>query len=79
MVAVRAQAVRQFGTDFSLMERIFPGRPRRTLKKKFNKEERADPNRLTRALQGGGRGDSAAHQYRELVHVLRVGCSAATT
>ena len=39
------------GTDFMMMRSWFPGRLRRQLKRKFNKEERADPKRIEAALK----------------------------
>jgi hypothetical protein len=44
-------ALRQFGTDFTTMELMFPGtRDRRQLKNKFKKEERERPNLVYRYL-----------------------------
>lgn len=44
--------LRMFGTDFSMISKMFPGRTRHSVKLKFNKEERDDPIRLERALKG---------------------------
>ncbi len=44
-------ALRLFGTDFSLMERIFPGRTRRQLKLKFKREERNSPEKIDYAMK----------------------------
>lgn len=46
------EALRKFGTDFSLMESSFPKRSRRQLKLKFKREERECPDRIDRALNG---------------------------
>jgi transcription factor TFIIIB component B'' len=45
-------ALRMFGTDFGMISKIFPGRSRRQIKLKFNKEERTDSKRVTEALSG---------------------------
>ena len=34
------------GTDFSLMHEFLPGRSRAEIKRKFNREEKVDPERL---------------------------------
>lgn len=44
-------ALRAFGTDFSLMESMFPGRSRRQLKLKFKREERDHPDRIDFAMR----------------------------
>eukprot|EP00177_Eucheuma_denticulatum_P004074 GFKZ01007380.1.p1 GENE.GFKZ01007380.1~~GFKZ01007380.1.p1 ORF type:complete len:316 (-),score=40.24 GFKZ01007380.1:15-827(-) len=44
------QALRMFGTDFSLMERLFPKRSRRQLKFKFKREDKENPKRVDEAL-----------------------------
>ncbi|GER51368.1 transcription factor tfiiib component [Striga asiatica] len=44
------EAVRQFGTDLSMIEQLFPGRTRRQVKLKYKKEERQHPMRLRDAL-----------------------------
>lgn len=45
------QALRQFGTDFEMLQCLFPGRSRRQMKAKFKKEERLNPDLITYALQ----------------------------
>ena len=45
-------ALRMFGTDFGMISKMFPGRSRRQIKLKFNKEERTDSKRVTEALSG---------------------------
>lgn len=52
------QAVRQFGTDFSMIQQLFPGRTRHQVKLKFKKEERQFPSRLSEALTGRAKGES---------------------
>ncbi|KZV13832.1 transcription factor TFIIIB component B''-like [Dorcoceras hygrometricum] len=44
------EGVRQFGTDLSLIQQLFPGRTRRQVKLKYKKEEREQPLRLSDAL-----------------------------
>ncbi|KAI3458869.1 hypothetical protein Pfo_015532 [Paulownia fortunei] len=44
------EAVRQFGTDLSMIQQLFPGRTRRQVKLKYKKEERQHPLRLREAL-----------------------------
>jgi transcription factor TFIIIB component B'' len=44
-----------FGTDFMVISKIFPGKSRRHIKAKFVREERAEPDRIRRALIGDDR------------------------
>ncbi|KAL0317244.1 UNVERIFIED_CONTAM: Transcription factor TFIIIB component B'' [Sesamum angustifolium] len=44
------EAVRQFGTDLSMIQQLFPDRTRRQVKLKYKKEERQHPLRLRDAL-----------------------------
>jgi len=44
------QALQQFGTDFELIQNLFPGRTRRQVKAKFKNEEKLNPVRLADAL-----------------------------
>jgi len=41
-----------FGTDFGMMESLFPGVGRKSIKKKFNREEKCNPQRVKEILQG---------------------------
>ena len=43
-------ALSQYGTDFSMIERILPNRSRKQIKNKFKKEEREHPQRVDDAL-----------------------------
>lgn len=43
-------ALSMWGTDFSIINALFPARTRRQIKLKFVREERADPVRVNRAL-----------------------------
>ena len=44
--------LRMFGTDFMTISKMFPGRTRRQIKLKFNREERADSERIKEAVMG---------------------------
>ncbi|PIN08722.1 hypothetical protein CDL12_18698 [Handroanthus impetiginosus] len=44
------EAIRQFGTDLSMIQQLFPDRTRRQIKLKYKKEERQHPLRLREAL-----------------------------
>lgn len=46
------EALTMFGTDFETIAKMFPGKNRRHLKLKFNREERANPARINSALIG---------------------------
>ncbi|XP_071921012.1 uncharacterized protein [Coffea arabica] len=57
------EAVRQFGTDLSMIQQLFPGRTRRQIKLKYKKEERQHPLMLREALSTR----SKDHSHFELV------------
>ena len=44
------QAINQFGTDFEMIARLFPGRTRKMIKNKWNREEVINDARVTNAL-----------------------------
>lgn len=44
------QGLRMFGTDFMMISKIFPGTSRSVIKKKYNKEEKLNPERVFAAL-----------------------------
>ena len=44
------KALSTVGTDFSIMQQLFPQRSRLDLKKKFKKEERKNPHLVERAM-----------------------------
>ncbi|CAM8913811.1 unnamed protein product [Rhodiola kirilowii] len=50
------QGIRQFGTDFSLIQQLFPGRIRNQIKLKYKKEERQHPQRITEAIENKASG-----------------------
>ncbi len=45
------KSLQQCGTDFSMIEQLFPGRSRKQLKNKFKKEERLRPQLVSMALK----------------------------
>ncbi|KAK7274645.1 hypothetical protein RIF29_15741 [Crotalaria pallida] len=44
------EAIREFGTDFSMIQQLFPGRTRHQIKLKYKKEERQHPLELSDAV-----------------------------
>lgn len=46
------EALKMFGTDFFIISKMFPGKTRANVKRKFVKEERLDPERIKRVLVG---------------------------
>ncbi|KAK7281826.1 hypothetical protein RIF29_10128 [Crotalaria pallida] len=44
------EAIREFGTDFSMIQQLFPGRTRHQIKLKYKKEEQQDPLELSDAV-----------------------------
>ncbi|CAM6085016.1 unnamed protein product [Calypogeia fissa] len=61
-------ALKQFGTDFEIIQNLFPGRTRRQVKAKFKKEERNNPRRLQEAL--AHRPQDQAH-YADMINRLK--------
>lgn len=53
------QGLKSFGTDFQMISRMFPGSTRRSIKTKFTREERENPERVRAALHG--RSEIASH------------------
>ncbi|CAI0437951.1 unnamed protein product [Linum tenue] len=52
------EGIRQFGTDLSLVQQLFPGRDRRQIKNKFKAEERRQPFLLHEAVGNRDRDNS---------------------
>ncbi|KAG9196159.1 hypothetical protein G6011_01280 [Alternaria panax] len=46
------EALKSFGTDFQMISQMFPGFTRRSIKTKFTREERENPDGIREALQG---------------------------
>lgn len=44
------EAIRMFGTDFAIIAKMFPGKTRGNIKRKFVREEHANPDRVKSAL-----------------------------
>ncbi|XP_043719772.1 uncharacterized protein LOC122667536 [Telopea speciosissima] len=57
------EAIRQFGTDFAMIQQLFPGRTRHQVKLKYKKEERQHPSRVSDALTNR----SKDHSHFEIV------------
>ena len=62
------QALRQFGTDFSLIQRLFPGRSRRQIKKKYLMEDKMNPTRVEEAIRNL---NPDVALYENLIRVLK--------
>lgn len=62
------QALRQFGTDFSLIQRLFPGRSRRQIKKKYLMEDKMNPGRVEAAIKNL---NPDTVLYQNLINVLQ--------
>ncbi|KAA1110408.1 Transcription factor TFIIIB component B [Puccinia graminis f. sp. tritici] len=60
-------AVRLFGSDFEMISQLFPGRTRRQIRLKWNKEEKKSPEEITRALLGGPKRDSSTSSPSSVV------------
>ncbi|KAI9617143.1 hypothetical protein KEM48_004932 [Puccinia striiformis f. sp. tritici PST-130] len=59
-------AVRLFGSDFEMISQLFPGRTRRQIRLKWNKEEKKSPEEITRALLGEGEGQEKDEEEEEI-------------
>lgn len=56
------RALAALGTDFMIMEQLFPGRTRQDLKKKFKKEERLNGAQIDKALKSSHMWDASKLQ-----------------
>ncbi|XP_024401733.1 uncharacterized protein [Physcomitrium patens] len=63
------KALEQFGTDFELIQNLFPGRTRKQVKSKFKNEERLNPLRLSDAL--GHKTQDQSHHYRAILEMIK--------
>ena len=45
------EALQKFGTDFGLIQKLFPRRERKQIKSKFRREERSNPDKIEEALK----------------------------
>ena len=64
----RVQALSAFGTDFTLLSQLFPGRNRRQCKNKYTKECKVNARRIDEALKGNPDGSAP---YEEVLSRLR--------
>ncbi|XP_047339338.1 transcription factor TFIIIB component B'' homolog isoform X2 [Impatiens glandulifera] len=62
------QGVRQFGSDLSFIQQLFPGRSRTQIKLKYKKEERQNPMMLDDALTGRAKDNS---HFEQLIKLLK--------
>ncbi|XP_038707911.1 transcription factor TFIIIB component B'' homolog isoform X2 [Tripterygium wilfordii] len=68
------EAVRQFGTDFSMIQQLFPGRTRHQVKLKYKKEERQHPLMLSEAVTS--RGKDHSHFQKVIEQLQKVAAEA---
>jgi transcription factor TFIIIB component B'' len=59
------RALRMFGTNFQMISYMFPGKDRRQVKLKFNREEKLSPKRVNAALIGDQRMQLDLDEFRE--------------
>jgi len=64
------KALRTYGTDFSLIERIFPNRTRRQIRNKFKREEKENLRKVDEALRA--RLPIDINEYRILIGAAEV-------
>ncbi|KAL2473999.1 uncharacterized protein Fot_49735 [Forsythia ovata] len=64
------EAIRQFGTDLSMIQQLFPGRTRNQVKLKYKKEERQHPMRLREALTN--RAKDHSHFEKVIEHLQQI-------
>lgn len=64
------RALSQFGTDFTLITNLFPGRERRHIKNKYTRENKLNPERVDAALQTAT-ASSALNSYRDIIVMLK--------
>ncbi|XP_029129721.1 uncharacterized protein LOC109810960 isoform X3 [Cajanus cajan] len=62
------EAVRELGTDFSMIQQLFPGKTRHQIKLKYKKEERENPSLLTDAVNNRAKDHS---HYKLLIERLQ--------
>ncbi|KFM27762.1 Transcription factor TFIIIB component B'' [Auxenochlorella protothecoides] len=56
------KALSQFGTDFTLISHLFPGRQRPHLKNKFKRESKVNPRRVDAALKASASATATSYQ-----------------
>lgn len=63
------RALSQFGTDFTLIAHLFPGRQRRHLKNKYSRENKLNPIRVDEALRASA--NATINSYKEMIVMLK--------
>lgn len=63
------EAIRQFGTDMSMIQQLFPGRTRHQIKLKYKNEERRHPMKINEAV--ASRGKDYSH-FEEVIKQLQL-------
>jgi hypothetical protein len=63
------KALSQFGTDFTLISHLFPGRERRHLKNKYTRENKLHPDRIDEAMNQSSNG--AINSYNDMIVMLK--------
>lgn len=62
------KAMEQFGTDFTLIQRLFPSRTRRQVKAKYLKEQNNNDDRIESCMNNMARNNET---YQNLIDVLQ--------
>lgn len=63
------QAVRQFGTDFAMIQQLFPGKTRHQVKLKYKAEERKHPLQVADALIHRSKGTTSSSSSSPFIYV----------
>ncbi len=63
------KALSQFGTDFTLITHLFPGRERRHLKNKYTRENKRHPDRIDEAMNQSS--NAAITSYNDMIDMLK--------
>lgn len=63
------KALSQFGTDFTLISHLFPGRERRHLKNKFTRENKLHPQRIDEAMNQSS--NVTINSYTDMIVMLK--------
>ncbi|XP_065878269.1 uncharacterized protein [Euphorbia lathyris] len=64
------EGIRQFGTDLSMIQQLFPGKTRHQMKLKYKKEERQHPLRLSEALGSRAKDNSYFEKVIEQLQLV---------
>ncbi|WCJ30304.1 Homeodomain-like superfamily protein [Euphorbia peplus] len=64
------EGIRQFGTDLSMIQQLFPGKTRHQMKLKYKKEERQYPLRLSEALSSRAKDNSYFEKVIEQLNLV---------